>query len=117
MKRYETRIEDGILSVESANGWEVIGELSDIHELVGGETYTIEYDDHAQVVSWLDTEEDGTFTFDVRDTLDEMSYNDEFITQIVDIDPDATDEDGYSLRTSVFADLMTEIWDSKGNLE
>lgn len=116
MERYETRIENGTFSIEGPNGWLRIGEMETIYDLVGGETYTIEYDDQAQTVSWLDTEEDGTITFDVRETLAEMSYDEEFVSNLANIDPDATDEEGTLLRTTVFADMMTEIWDSKGNL-
>jgi hypothetical protein len=116
MDRYETRIENGTFSIEGQSGWLRIGEMETICDLVGGEMYTIEYDDQAQTVSWLDTEEDGTITFDVRETLEGMSYDEEFVSNLADIDRDATDEEGTLLRAAVFADMMTEIWDSKGNL-
>lgn len=116
MKRYETRIENGTFSIESPNGWLRIGEMETICDLVGGETYTIEYDDKARTVSWLNTEEDGTVTFDVCETLEEMSYDEDFISPLTNIDRDATDEEGTLLRAAVFTDMMTDIWDSKGNI-
>jgi hypothetical protein len=116
MERYETRIENGTFSIEGQSGWLRIGEMETICDLVGGETYTIEYDDKAQTVGWLDTAADGTITFDVRETLAEMSYDEEFVGNLANIDRDATDEEGNLLRASVFANMMTEIWDSKGNL-
>jgi hypothetical protein len=116
MERYETRIENGTFSIEGQSGWLQIGEMETICDLVGGETYTIEYDDKAQTVGWLDTAADGTITFDVCETLAEMSYDEEFVGNLANIDRDATDEEGNLLRAAVFADMMTEIWDSKGNL-
>ncbi|MFP9190169.1 hypothetical protein [Natronosalvus vescus] len=115
MKRYETDLRDDVLFLETDEGWIEVGSMADICELVGGETYTLEYDEHQRTVSWLDTDEDGTLTFDVRETLAEMSYDREFVANIESIDADATDGE-YPLRASVFADLMTTIWDSKGDL-
>lgn len=116
MNRYETRITDGTFSIERQNGWLQIGEINTIIELTGGDTYTIEYDEQAQTVSWLDTAADGTITFDVQETLEGMSYDEEFVSNLADVDLDATDVDGYPLRTAVFVDMMTEIWDTKGNM-
>ncbi|WP_207586567.1 hypothetical protein [Halomontanus rarus] len=116
MDRYDTDVRDGVLFLESTDGWLEIGRLDDICELVGGETYTLEYDERQRQVDWLDTDEEGKLSFDVRETLTEMDFNDEFVGNIEPVDADETDEDGYPLRASVFADMMTNIWDSKGDL-
>lgn len=116
MKRYETDLRSGVLYVESDDGWLETGSMDDICELIGGDTYTIEYDERQRQMDWLNTDDEGKFTFDIRETLESMSYDSEFVTNIESVDIDATDEDGYPLRASVFADLMTSIWDSKGNL-
>jgi DNA-dependent RNA polymerase auxiliary subunit epsilon len=117
MERHETRIADGTLYIEADDEWLTVGEMDDIYELMGGETYTIEYDERQRTQSWLDTDEDGRLTFDVRKTLAGMSYDDEFVSTIAGASLDESNEAGYSHRTSLFADLMKRIWDSKGNLD
>ena len=117
MKRYETRFEDGTYAIEADDGWFDVGEVEDIHDLVGGETYTIEYDDQAQAAAWLRTDADGTITFDVCETLASMTFEQSFVEKVKGTPLDDTDEEGYPLRTVLFTDLMTEIWDSKGNLD
>ena len=117
MRRFESKIDDGTLYVESPDDWIEVGTVEDIVELVGGETYTIEYDDYAQAVDWVDTDEEGRLSFDVVETIEEFSFQEEFIVQLADVDLDAEDEDGYPMRTSFYADMMTSIWDSKGNME
>jgi len=114
VKRYDTEIRDGVLYLESDDGWIEVGPMDQICELVGGETYVLEYDEHQRSVAWLDTNEDGTLTFDVRNTIEQMSYDREFVSNIASIDQDDVDGE-YPLRASVFADLMVSIWDSKGN--
>lgn len=117
MERYETDVRGGVLYLEGEEGWLEVGSMDDVVELVGGETYAIQYDERQRTVSWLDVDEDGTLEFDVRDTVRGMSYDREFVDTIAGIDPDGTDDEGYPTRASVFADLMTTIWDSKGDLE
>lgn len=116
MKRYAADDRDGVLFLETDDGWIEVGPLDDICELVGGETYMLEYDERQRSVSWLDTDDEGKLSFDVRETILEMDYNDDLVNNVADLDVDATDQDGYPMRASVFADLMTNIWDSKGNL-
>jgi YD repeat-containing protein len=116
MHRYETNVQDNVLYIEGESGWLEIGSMDDICALVGGETYTVTYDERQQTVGWLDTDADGTLSFNVRETIAEMDYDREFISNLETIDSDAIDADGYPLRAAVFAELMMNIWDSKGNL-
>lgn len=117
MRRFESKIDDGTLYVESPNGWIEVGAVDDIVDLVGGETYTIEYGDYAQAVDWVDTDEEGRMSFDVVETIESFSFQEDFIAQLTDVGLDTEDEDGYPMRTSFYADMMTAIWDSKGNLD
>jgi hypothetical protein len=117
MERFQTRIDDdGVLYVEGPDDWLEVGAMDDVVELVGGETYTLEYGERQQAVSWLNTDEDGTITFDVRETIDDVSFDREFVTNLANTGLE-TGPDGYPKRTAFFADMMTEIWDSKGNLD
>lgn len=116
MHRYETNVQNNVLYIESESGWLEIGSMDDICTLVGGETYTVTYDERQQTVGWLDTDADGTLSFDVQETIAEMDYDREFVANLETIDSDTTDADGYPLRAAVFAELMMDIWDSRGNL-
>jgi len=116
MERFQTRIDDGTLYVEGEDGWLEVGAMDDIVDIVGGETYTLEYDERQQAVSWLDTDDEGRITFDVRETIDDISFDREFVTNLANADLEA-DPGGYPRRTSFFAEMMIEIWDSKGNLD
>lgn len=117
MERHATRIDGDTLFIEVGDQDLEIGELTDICEIVGGETYTLEYDEKAQATSWISTDDDGTITFDVRETLADMDYNNTIVEKIADQPIDVTDEDGYPIRTATFAELMQEIWDSKGAID
>ncbi|MEY7848514.1 hypothetical protein AB7C87_04840 [Natrarchaeobius sp. A-rgal3] len=115
--RYGADVDDGTLVLVGEQERLEVGPMETVVELFGGETYTIEYDSRQSAVSWLDTDEDDTITFDVRESLLEWAYTEEFVANVRDSPLGATDEDGYPVRTSVFVDLVTAIWDSKGNLE
>ena len=117
MERHETRIDGDPLFIEVGDRDLEIGSLTHICEIVGGERYTIEYDEKAQATSWLSTDDDGTITFDVRETIGDMDYNDTIVEKIAGQPIDVTDEDDYPIRTARFAELMTEIWDSKGAVD
>lgn len=161
MQRYETAVRDGVLYLEAPGGadgepaddpegWLEIGSMDAIVELVGGETYELQYDERQRQAGWLDTDEDGRITFDVRETIRTTTFDDEFVQNVAGVPDDettngdgdsatangettnrdgesaTTDEtdedeaataDDHSRRAAVFADLLTTIWDSKGNLE
>lgn len=118
MERYDTRIDDGTLYIEAGDDGLEIGSMDDICEILGGETYTLQYEeDAAKAAGWLQTDEDGTITFDVRETIDDLDYDNTFVTKMADEPIDRTTPDGYPIRTAEFANLMAEIWDAKGNIE
>ena len=116
MQRYETRIEDGVLAIETDDGWLEIGEMDDVVSLLG-ETYEIEYDEKQRTMAWLRTDEDGKLSFPVAETIEGLSFDREFVGLLADAPLDEQDEDGIPRRTTFFADMMREIWDSKGNLD
>ena len=116
MKRYETEVQEGILFLKAPEGRLEIGELDDVVELIGGETYTLEYDSRQRQVGWLDTDEDGRLTFEVRETIRETTFDDEFVGTIAEAPAGETTEDGYPKRAATFAHRLTEIWDAKGQL-
>ena len=116
MRRYETRIEDGVLSVETNDGWVEIGAMDTLVELFGGETYAIEYDERERAVSWLDTDADGVLEIDVRETLGDLSFDTEFVDHLERTTNGEETPDGYPKRAAFFVDMLTDIWDAKGDL-
>lgn len=115
MKRHDTRIEGDEIFVETDDGWLEVGSLDDLYDRFGGETYTIEYEDFGRAVDWLSLDEDGTMTFDVRETLAEMDYPSDFVADLRARDLSA--DEGVPERTAYFADFMRTVWDSKGAVD
>lgn len=107
MERFQTRIDDGIFSIESGNGWLEIGPVAEIIEELG-EIYILEYDDEASSVPWLDTD-DGIIEIDVREQLETLSFDQEFVSTIADSEP--------RNRLAVFCQLIDHIWSTKGNID
>lgn len=116
MERFHTRVDDGTLVLDTPDGWLTIGEMETIIDLVGGETYTIEYTDAEASVPWLDVEDDGQLTVDVRETLSDYSFDREFVQHVSDTPIDEMNSDDFPKRTTLFVDLVTTIWESKGTM-
>jgi hypothetical protein len=118
MRRHETIIEDGTLYIETEGDDRLeVGTLETIFELVGGRTFEVKYDTrHAAYFDWIETDADGVMTIDVREALDRMSYPPPFLEELAARDMVAIDG-GPPERTAYFADIMTDIWEQKGNLE
>ncbi|MFB6188313.1 MAG: hypothetical protein ABEI57_00365 [Halapricum sp.] len=116
-KRHETRVEDGRFYIEYEDDWLEIGPMDDIVELLGGETYTLEYTEQQAAAAWLNTDDDGTLTIDVRDSITSMSFRAEFVRNLATTPLNEAGDSGSPLRTELFADLMETILESKGNLD
>lgn len=114
-QRYETRIDDGVVFVEGTDGWIEVGSLDDIVEFIGGETYVVEYDSvDPAAFDWLATD-DQRLEIDVRETIQAFAYSQEFVQAIGDVPPG--DGPGDTRRAEVFVDMVTAIWDAKGNID
>jgi hypothetical protein len=111
MERYETRIEDGQLYLGELE----VGPMADVLDIVG-ETYVLEYDEKAQAMGWMDTD-DGRLELDTRESILDMSFDARFCQRIEREPLDGTTPEGYPVRTSAFADLLTDVWDAKGSIE
>lgn len=114
--RYEGVVENGTLYLEDGDHRIEIGPMDAVVELIGGETYTLEYDDRQSATAWLATDEDNTITFDVRDELVDWAYTEDLVRNVDDSPLDRTGESGHPIRAEVFVDMVTTIWDSKGNV-
>lgn len=119
MERYETKIQDDVLYVETPEkDWLEVGSMADIYELAGGTEFDIEYDErHAAYFDWLDVGSDGVMTIDVREALSDMSYPGAFVERLAARSLAASERDGPPERTAYFVDVMTDVWTEKGNID
>ena len=114
MKRYDTKVSDETIRVQTDEEWIEVGDVGTVVELLGSPTYTITYD-HPERYDWLDTDEDGRMTFDVVETIDSYTFDADFVNELAST-PMERRNDGVPKRTALFADLLADIWDSKGNV-
>lgn len=116
-RRYVARIDAGTFYLVREGERIEVGPMDAIVDHVGGESYTLEYTPRQGAVSWLATDDDDTITLDVRQELAEWEYTEPFVEEVKR--SPLAEEAGESsrVRTRVFADLVTDIWDSKGNLD
>lgn len=114
--RYEPRIEDETLYLEREGHCLEVGRMKSIVELAGGETYTIECTDQQSAVAWVKTDSNNRISFDVREVVGEIPHTRDLVTNLENCPLDKTTADGYPKRTSLFVDLLTEIWNLKGNI-
>ena len=116
MKRYGTVVEGGRLYVETDEDPIEIGAVDEIVERTGGGTYEVHYDeDHARTVEWLDLDEDDAISIDVMETVTGMDYPKPFVKRLNQRSHDAGED--WSERTEYFVDIMTTVWENKGNLD
>lgn len=117
MERYDTLIDGDEVALETPEGEVTVGSMADVCEILGGETYTIEYDDAAQATAWLRTDDEGTVSFDVRETVADLDFDRTFVEKVAREPIDRTGPDGYPRRTERFAELLDAIWSSKGQVD
>jgi hypothetical protein len=115
--RYDGVVENETFYLETDGDRIKIGPMNAITELIGGETYTLEYDNEQSSAAWLSTDEDNTITFEVREELVDWAYTEELVRNIRESPLKQTGESNHPIRTEVFVDIVTEIWDSKGNID
>ncbi|UTF52483.1 hypothetical protein [Natronosalvus rutilus] len=113
MERYETRVEGGTVYFETDEGDLEIGDLNTIVDVIGNETYTITYDEKQRTQAWLETDEDGAVTFDVRETIVDLDHRREFVEKMRSID---RSEEKYGLpeRAVEFAEEIVSIFEQQG---
>ena len=114
---YDAAVRDGTLYIDCEGELLEVGSMDAIVDLFGGETYTLEYTERQSDAAWLQTDEDGTITVDVREQLADWAYTDELVAAVAESPLDETGESGYPTRTEAFVDAVTAIWDAKGDVE
>jgi hypothetical protein len=110
-ERYTVAVADDEITIGDDQETLFIAATETIVDLVGGETYTLEYDDRQSQAAWLGTDPDGTITVQVREALDGMPFPPQFLAALYERDTDGDP----SQRAQFFAETVTTIWDAKGN--
>ena len=113
MKRYEPECWDGTLFLVAGDERVKIGNLDDIVDLVGGETYVIEYDERQRKQPWLDTD-DGVLEIDVHDSVTTITHTEALVAELRKYDM-GTDRYGLPERTVKFANLLVGIFERQGS--
>ncbi|WP_435361785.1 hypothetical protein [Haloarchaeobius sp. DFWS5] len=113
MKRYEPECEDGTLFLVADGDRVEVGTVDDVVDAVGGETYTIEYDEKQRKQPWLDTDE-GRHEIDVRETVTTLPHTAEMVSELRNYDM-STDRYGLPTRTVEFANKLVDIIEQQGS--
>lgn len=115
--RHESIIEEETLYLEVEQNLLEVGEIGDVIELIGGGEYDIKYTNREAAPTWLRTNEDNSVSFNVRDTIQDLTFTTDFVTTLKNCPIDEQGVDGCPKRTELFAELLVEIWNSKGNID
>jgi hypothetical protein len=112
MKQYEPERRDGSLYLVCEDDALEVGDVDEIINVIGGETYEIEYDEEQRAQPWLDTE-DGVLEIDTRDAVTTMTHTPDFVSDLKEYDM-STDRYGVPTRTVQFAHGMIDILEQQG---
>ncbi|RRJ33796.1 hypothetical protein [Halocatena pleomorpha] len=112
MARYEPECADETLFLSTDTERIEIGTIDDIVAAIGGETYTIEYDEKQRTQAWLDTDE-GRLEIDVRETVTTLPHTEETVSKLREYDME-TDRYGLPTRTVEFTNEFVDILEQQG---
>jgi len=114
VRRYETIVEDGTVSVATDDGVLEVGELDAIVDAVGGPAWTITYTNaEKRRHPAMDTSDQG-LTVDVVDVLHAMTHGEQFVETLraCPREPPADDGKGLSPRAGLFVGKLLENLES-----
>ena len=115
MDRFETDIQNSTLYLVGADQRIEVGEVAHIIDTLG-EVYEIDYGEQQQELPWLDVE-DGVLEVDVRETLDEITFDAAFVERVSTASLEQpADERDMPERTARFIELIESIWQPDGTL-
>lgn len=112
--RYETIVEDEVVSVATGDGVLEVADLDTIVDAVGGPAWTITYTDgQKRRYTGLDTSDEG-LTVDVVDVLHAMTHGEQFVETLRACPADSPDapETELSPRAGLFVGKLLENLES-----
>lgn len=113
MVRYKPEKVNGTLFLVAENDQIKIGTINNVVDAIGGEIYTIEYDQEQRTQPWLQTD-DGMLEVDVREVITTLNYTEEFASELRNYDME-TDRYGLPTRTVEFANGFIDILEQQGS--
>lgn len=112
MKRYEPECVDGTLYLVAGDDRVEVGSVDDVVAAVGGDAYTIEYDEKQRTQPWLEND-DGVLEVDVREMVTTLYHTEETVSELCEYDM-RTAQYGLPTRAVVFADRFVDILEQQG---
>lgn len=112
MTRYEPECVDGRLFLVAGDDRVEAGAIDDVVDAVGGDSYSIEYDEKQRMNPWLDTD-DGTLDIDVRETVTTLPHTEEFVSELREYGM-GTARFGLPRRTVEFANMFVDLLEQQG---
>lgn len=112
MTRYEPECEDGTLFLVGDDDRVEIGSVDDIVDAMGGDTFTLEYDEKQRAQPWLETD-DGSLDVDVREAITTLPLTPEQANELREYGM-GTERYGLPRRTFEYANILTDILQQQG---
>lgn len=113
MKRYEPQCENGTLFLVAGDDRIEVGAVDDVVDAMGGDTFSIEYDEKQRTQPWLETD-DGRLDIDVRETVTTLPFTPEQVSELREYDM-GTDRYGLPTRTYEYANMLVDVLDRQGD--
>lgn len=111
MERYEPECKNGTLFLVAGDHRVEVGAMDDVVDAMGGDTFSIEFDEKQRTQPWLETD-DGKLVIDVRDTVTNLPFTPEQVAELREYDR-GTDRYGLPRRTYEYANMLVDILDQQ----
>lgn len=117
MTRYEPACEDGTLYLVADDREDrvEVGPVDDVVAAIGGDAYTIEYDERQRAQPWHDLD-DGRLEVDVRDAVTTLPHTPDLVDDLREHGM-GTDQYGIPARAVAFADRFVDILEQQGKTD
>lgn len=113
MVRYKPKKVDGTLFLVAGNDRIEIGTVDHVVDAIGGEIYTIEYDQKQRTQPWIEIDE-GVLEINVREAITTLNYTEEFASELRNYSM-GNDRYGIPTRTVEFANGFIDILEQQGS--
>ena len=113
MQRYEPECANGTLFLVAGDDRIEVGAIDDVVDAMGGDTYSIQYDEKQRTQPWLETD-DGRLDIDVRETVTSLPFTPEQVSELREYDM-GTDRYGLPARTYEYANMLVDVLDQQGD--
>ena len=113
MQRYEPECTNGTLFLVAGDDRVEVGDIDDVVDAMGGDTYSIEYDEKQRTQPWLPPD-GGRLDSDVHETVTTLPFTPEQVSELREYDM-GTDRYGLPTRTYEYANMLADVLDRQGD--